>query len=137
MGTADDGAVELIHLADGRNSVVVRVLGRREPDGLAAEVVVASGFCTGRLPVRLPPAELDAWAAALDDLVLGRSVCWLTDARNPEINVAFDTQFTVPLVTVEDVQGSATAMAVPVDLRDGWIDEQRERLERVRRTYRV
>ncbi|GAA2102902.1 hypothetical protein GCM10009759_37820 [Kitasatospora saccharophila] len=133
--------MELIHLADGRKGVVVRVLGRREPDGLAAEVVVASGFCAGRLPVRLPvrlpPAELDAWASALDDLALGRSVCRLTDARNPEIDVAFDTRFTVPLVTVEDVQGSATAMAVPVDLRDGWIDEQRERLERVRRTYRV
>lgn len=124
---------ELLRLADGENSVVIRVLGRRDESGeLDAEVLVVSTFCNGGLPLRLSPADLDDWAAALDELALGRDACWMTDLRNPEINVEFNTRFAVPLVTVEDVQGSGTAMAVPVDLADGWVAEQRARLARVR-----
>ncbi|MEV7602300.1 DUF5959 family protein [Kitasatospora sp. NPDC089797] len=141
----------LLHLADRENSVVIRVLGRggteerEQPDAqddheggtagyLEAEVVVASTFCNGRLPLRLSQEDLEDWAEALDELADGHSVCWMTDLRNPEIAVEFDSQFSVPLVTVEDVQGSGSAMAVPVDLADGWIDEQRERLARVLRS---
>ncbi|MFG2604829.1 DUF5959 family protein [Streptomyces sp. NPDC048514] len=128
---AEGMALELIHLADHENSVVIRVLGRRDPDEIDAEVVITSTFCNGRLRLRLAPKDLDDWAKALDDLAAGRSVCWMTDLRNPEINIEFNTQFSVPLITVEDVQGSGTAMAVPVDLPDGWVEEQRGRLERV------
>ncbi|MFE7712276.1 DUF5959 family protein [Streptomyces sp. NPDC057486] len=129
---AEGKEMELLHLTDHENSVVIRVLGRRGPDGLDAEVVVTSSFCNGRLGLHLSSKDLDDWVKALDDLALGRSICWMTDLRNPEINIEFNTQFSVPLITVEDVQGSGTAMAVPVDLPDGWINEQRERLEHVR-----
>ncbi|MFI1205639.1 DUF5959 family protein [Streptomyces sp. NPDC020883] len=125
-------AVELIHLADHENSVVVRVLGRRDSGELDAEVVIASTFCNGRLGLCLAPKDVEDWANALDGLAAGRSICWMTDVRNPEINIEFNTQFSVPLITVEDVQGSGTAMAVPVDLSDGWVEEQRRYLERVR-----
>jgi Family of unknown function (DUF5959) len=123
----------VIHLADHENSVVIRVLGRRGPDELDAQVIIESSFCNGQLGLCLSSKDLHDWAKALDDLAAGRSVCWMTDLRNPEINIDFNTQFSVPLVTVEDVQGSGTAMAVPVDLPDGWVDEQRGRLDRVRR----
>ncbi|MEU1077264.1 MULTISPECIES: DUF5959 family protein [unclassified Streptomyces] len=132
MHVAADAAVELVHLADHENSVVIRVLGPCDPSGIDAEVVITSTFCNGRLSLCLAPRDLDDWAKALDDLAVGRSVCWMTDMRNLEINVEFNTEFSVPLITVEDVQGSGTAMAVPVDLPDGWVQEQRERLERVR-----
>ncbi|GAA1951839.1 DUF5959 family protein [Kitasatospora viridis] len=125
--------VELLHLADRENSVVIRILGRHSAQELDGEVVIASTFCNGRLPLRLSARDLDDWARALDELARGRDVCWLTDLRNPEIGVEFDTQFAVPLVTVEDVRGSGTAMAVPVELPEGWIDEQRRRLDGVRR----
>ncbi|MER7673463.1 DUF5959 family protein [Kitasatospora sp. NPDC096128] len=128
-------AVELVRLADRENSVVIRVLGRGGSGELEAEVLVASTFCNGGLPLRLSPADLDDWAAALDQLARGRDACWMTDLRNPEINIEFNTQFAVPLVTVEDVRGSGTAMAVPVDLADGWVEEQHERLARVRRGW--
>jgi hypothetical protein len=124
--------VDLVHLADHENSVVIRVLGRRGPGEIDAEVVITSTFCNGRLSLCLAPKDLDDWAKALDDLAAGQSICWMTDLRNPEINIEFNTQFSVPLITVEDVQGSGTAMAVPVDLPDGWVEEQRGRLERVR-----
>ncbi|MFF8729380.1 DUF5959 family protein [Streptomyces sp. NPDC015171] len=129
----EDKAVELIHLADRENSVVVRVLGRRGPDELDAEVVISSTFCNGRLDLCLSSKDLDDWAKALDDLAVERDVCWMTDMRNPEINIEFHTQFSIPLITVEDVRGSCTAMAVPVQLPGGWVDEQRGHLDRVRR----
>jgi Family of unknown function (DUF5959) len=129
---ADGSAVDLIRLADHQNSVVVRVMGRRGLAELGAEIVIASSFCNGRLELCLSSKDLDDWSKALDDLAAGRSVCWMTDLRNPEINIEFNTQFSIPLITVEDVCGSQTAMAVPVDLPDGWVDEQRGYLERVR-----
>ncbi|MEU8546943.1 DUF5959 family protein [Streptomyces roseoverticillatus] len=129
---AEDTVVELVHLADHENSVVIRVLGYSDPDEIDAEVVITSTFCNGRLSLCLASNDLDDWAKALDDLAVGRSVCWMTDMRNPEINIEFNTQFSVPLITVEDVQGSGTAMAVPVDLPDGWVEEQRKRLEHIR-----
>ncbi|MEU8517058.1 DUF5959 family protein [Kitasatospora sp. NPDC048722] len=99
---------------------------------LDAEVTVTSTFCNGRLPLRLSPGDLDDWADALEDLAEGRDACWMTDLRNPEINVEFGTRFAVPLITVEDVQGSGTAMAVPVDLPPTWVDDHRIRLGHVR-----
>jgi hypothetical protein len=129
----EGNAVELIRLADHQNSVVVRVLGHRGLAELDAEIVIESSFCNGRLELRLSSKDLDDWAKALDDLAAGQSICWMTDLRNPEINIEFNTQFSVPLITVEDVRGSQTAMVVPVDLPDGWVDEQRGHLERVRR----
>ncbi|MGW2445454.1 DUF5959 family protein [Streptomyces sp. NPDC001675] len=126
-------AVELIRLADHENSVVVRVLGRRDSGDLVAEVVITSSFCNGRLDLCLSPQDLDDWAKALDELAAGRSACWMTDLSNPEINIEFNTQFSVPVITVEDGRGSGTAMVVPVDLADGWVEAQRRRLEDVRR----
>ncbi|WP_405015715.1 DUF5959 family protein [Kitasatospora sp. NBC_00070] len=125
-------AVDLIHLADRQNSVVIRVLGHHDGGDVEAEVVITSTFCNGRLGLSLAPKDLDDWATALDDLARGLSVCWMTDMRNPEINIEFNTQFAIPLITVEDVQGSTTAMAVPVDLPDGWVEEHRRRLDHIR-----
>lgn len=129
---AEGSAVELIRLADHQNSVVVRVMGHRGLAGLDAEVVIASSFCNGRLELCLSSKDLDDWSKALDALAAGHSICWMTDLRNPEINIEFNTQFSVPLITVEDVCGSHTAMAVPVNLPAGWVDEQRGYLKRVR-----
>ncbi|MEU1916548.1 biotin carboxylase N-terminal domain-containing protein [Streptomyces massasporeus] len=40
-------------------------------------------------------------------------------AGGGRINIEFNPHSSVPLISVEDVRGSATAMAVPVDLPDG------------------
>ncbi|MEU1465312.1 DUF5959 family protein [Streptomyces sp. NPDC005727] len=87
----------------------------------------------GALAVAAQVQDLGDWAKALEELAAGRSVCWMTDLRNPEINIEFNTQFSVPVITVEDVRGSGTAMVVPVDLADGWVEAQGRRLEEVRR----
>ncbi|MFF7771805.1 DUF5959 family protein [Streptomyces massasporeus] len=50
-------------------------------------------------------------------------------AGGGRINIEFNPHSSVPLITVEDVRGSATTVAVLVDLTDGWAREQREPLE--------
>lgn len=85
--------MDLIHLSDGVNSFRVRVLGRRMPgvlplhDLLDTEVLIESGFVSGRLKLTLFPADLDGWAQALDMLAAGHDVCWIDDDRSPEIRV--------------------------------------------------
>ncbi|MET8517411.1 DUF5959 family protein [Streptomyces sp. NPDC005077] len=134
--------MDLIHLSDGVNSFRVRVLGRRMPgvlplhDLLDTEVLIESGFVSGRLKLTLFPADLDGWAQALDMLAAGHDVCWIDDDRSPEIRVqALDEEQETLAVQVEDITGSGSSVFLPVCLEEGWIDDQRKLLQRVRREW--
>lgn len=54
-----------------------------------------------------------------------------------EIRIDIDRQFSVPrpIVTVDDAGESGVSVRVALDPGDGWVDEQRERLGRVRQTW--
>ena len=138
---ADAGPVELIRFADEENSVVVRVLGRLEPgilayhDYLRAEIVVHSGFARGRLDVPLSRRDLDDWERALEALGAGRSVRWMEDGRNPEIQVerTDDSEY-VEVVVIDPVMWM-TSVRVAVCLSDGWLTDQCDRLQLVRETW--
>ncbi|MFJ6378751.1 DUF5959 family protein [Kitasatospora sp. NPDC092039] len=83
----------MINLGDGDNSLRVRVSGRRSPgvphrhDLPDAEVLVTSGFVSGRLATVLSPSDLESWARALDRLAEGQDVCWKDDDHSPEIRI--------------------------------------------------
>ncbi|WP_329562742.1 DUF5959 family protein [Kitasatospora sp. NBC_01266] len=139
--TGQDSGVNLIHLADHDNSVVVRVLSRHAPgvlqghDWLNAEVIVASSFANGRRAFLLFPENLASWAAALDTLAGGQDVLWLDDGHTPEFRVELNNQFACPAITVEDTPGCGVSVCVPVDVPDGWIDDLRSSLQQVLETW--
>ncbi|MFL3866642.1 DUF5959 family protein [Streptomyces griseobrunneus] len=134
--------MDLIHLSDGDNSFRVRVLGRRMPgvlplhDLLNAEVLIESGFVSGRLDLGLFPDDLAGWSRALDVSAAGGDVCWIDDDRSPEIRVqALNKQHETPAVHVEDVARSSISVFVPLCLEDGRIDDQRNLLQLAQREW--
>ncbi|MFE1949700.1 DUF5959 family protein, partial [Streptomyces sp. NPDC059524] len=84
----------LADLRDAENSFRIEVSGRFRPgvlqdhDTLAAEIVVASSFVSGRLRVWIRPAELQAWQGVLSVLREGKPATWLDQGNGPV--VAFD-----------------------------------------------
>ncbi|MFI9770286.1 DUF5959 family protein [Streptomyces sp. NPDC052415] len=135
---AKDSAVDLICLADGESSLLVRVLSRHMPgvlpwhDFLDAEIVVGSGFAQGRLDVCLAPEDLESWSQVLGALAAGRDAAWMDDGRSPEIRFEPSGQSGTIVVVVEDVASTGTSVRVPVRLADGWADDHYGRLQRVR-----
>ncbi|MFF5361571.1 DUF5959 family protein [Streptomyces scabiei] len=140
--------MELVHLADDENSVVVRVVG---PDAgcpprdgcLDVEIAVTSAFANGHLKeVYLLPGDLEDWADALDLLAEGRPVVWMDDGRNPEVRItptgpyhSRGRDLEAVEVTVRDPVVSLTSVRVLVRLPDDWVHAQRLRLDRVRKAW--
>ncbi|MFE7547980.1 DUF5959 family protein [Streptomyces gardneri] len=137
---AEGGAVDLIRLADGESSLLVRVMGRHMPgvlpwhDFLDAEIVVTSGFAQGRLDVCLAPDDLDSWSQVLGALVAGQDAEWMDDGHNPEIRFEPSGQ-NGGAVVVEDFASTGTPVRVSVRLADGWSDDHDERLQRARAAW--
>lgn len=134
--------MELISLSDGDNSFRVRVLGRRSPgvlhlhDLLDAEVLVTSGFVSGRLVMALRPSDLASWTRALDRLSAGQDICWRDDDHSPEIRIQpYNEEHETVAVRVEDLGGSCVSVFIPLCLAEGWIDEQRRLLAQVRQEW--
>ncbi|WP_030689626.1 DUF5959 family protein [Streptomyces globisporus] len=134
--------VDLIRLSDGDNSFRVRVLGRRMAgvlpmhDLLDAEVLIESGFVSGRLDLGLSPDDLEGWSRALDVLAAGGDARWMDDGRSPEIRIQpFDREHETAVVHIEDVARSDISVVLPLCLEDGWIDDQRKLLQLVRREW--
>jgi hypothetical protein len=134
--------VDLISLSDGDNGLRVRVLGRRSPgvphlhDQLDAEVLITSSFVSGRLEMILFPSDLEDWSRALDHLAAGREICWRDDFHSPEIRIRpHDDVHGTPAVRVEDPSSSCVSVFLPMNLEEGWIDEQRGLLDRVVREW--
>ncbi|MFJ3794366.1 DUF5959 family protein [Kitasatospora sp. NPDC090091] len=134
--------MELISLADGDNSLRVRVLGRRSPgvlhlhDLLDAEVLVTSSFVSGRVAAALSPSDLESWARALDRLAAGQDICWKDDDHGPEIRIQpYNAEHETVTVRVEDLGSSCVSVFIPLCLEEGWIDEQRTLLGQVRQEW--
>ncbi|MFF4591414.1 DUF5959 family protein [Streptomyces sp. NPDC001388] len=138
----EGGGVDLIRLIDPDSSVRVRVLGRHRPgdtpynDYLDAELDITSAFASGRLGLCLSPEALDDWSTALDELSDRQGIRW-TATGDTEIRIEIDRQFSVPrpIVTVDDSGESEVSVRVVLDPGDGWVDELREQLVRVRQTW--
>ncbi|MFE6906643.1 DUF5959 family protein [Streptomyces erythrochromogenes] len=127
--------MELINLSDGDNGFRVRVLGRRSPgvlhlhDQLDAEVLITSSFVSGRLAMSLFPSDLEDWSHALDLLAAGQDICWRDDSHSPVIRIRpHHEEHETPAVHVEDPSSSCVSVFLPVNLEEGWIDEQRRLL---------
>lgn len=134
--------MELVSLSDGDNGFRVRVLGRRSPgvlhlhDRLDAEVLITSSFVSGRLAMSLVPSDLEDWSRALDLLAAGRDVCWRDDDHSPEIRIQpHHGEHGTPAVHVEDLGSSCVSVLLPMNLEEGWIDEQRRLLGLVLREW--
>jgi len=139
----DEGdGVDLIRLADPGSSVRVRVLGRKRPgdtpynDYLDAELVITSAFAGGCLGLCLSPEALDDWSSALAELSDRENIRW-TATGEIEIRIEVDRQFSVPrpIVTIDDSGESGVSVRVVLDPGNGWVDELRGQLVRVRQTW--
>ncbi|MEU9897206.1 DUF5959 family protein [Streptomyces phaeochromogenes] len=136
-----DGA-DLIRLIDSDSSVRVRVSGRTSPgdtpyhDYLDAELVITSAFAGGRLGLCLSPEALDDWSTALDELADRQGLCWAATG-DTEVRIEIDRHFSMarPIITVDDSGESGVSVRVVLDPGEGWVDELREQLGRVRLTW--
>lgn len=137
-----DDIMDLINLSDADNSVRMHVLGRRGPgvlpvhDLLDAEIIVESSFIRGCLNVCFYLSDLEEWSLALDALSVGQNVEWLDSGNGPVIRIELPSDdCDVPVVFIEDASGSSTSATIPIVVDDGWIEEQREHLRGVVRTW--
>lgn len=78
------------------------------------------------------PSDLEDWSRALDLLAAGQDIRWRDNDHSPEIRIQpYDADHETPAVHVGDPSGSGVSVLLPVDLEEGWIEEQRRLLERV------
>ncbi|MEW1649090.1 DUF5959 family protein [Streptomyces sp. NPDC091219] len=134
--------MDLIRLIDPHSSVRVRILGRNRTgdtpynDYLDAELVITSVFAGGRLGLCLSPEAMDDWSTILDELCDRQSICWIP-MGDTKIRIEIDREFSMPrpIVTVDDSGESGVSVRVVLDPGDGWVDELREQLGRVRQTW--
>ncbi|MFJ1804964.1 MULTISPECIES: DUF5959 family protein [unclassified Streptomyces] len=136
--TPENNTVDLIRLSDGDNTFRVRVLGRRSPgilpthDLLDAEAVIESSFVNGRLDICFHPADLESWSRILDSLDVGRAADWLDTGNGPVIKIDFpEDDPRLPVIQVEDTSASGTSATIPITAGEGWVEEQRHRLNEV------
>ncbi len=79
---------------------------------------------------------MDDWSTALNELSSGQTIRW-SFMGETEIRMAIDRQFSTPrpIVTVDDSAESGVSVRVVLEPGDGWVDNLRERLGRVRQTW--
>ncbi|UCA51417.1 DUF5959 family protein [Streptomyces sp. WA6-1-16] len=131
---------ELIYLADppGTSGHVVslRVLALPVPGGdvLDCEFVVETETVKGSFPVHVTSDDLDDWEEALGALAGNRFVSWLNWGRTVQFKIK-PVRHGVIAVSVHDGPSSQVTVSVPLFPATGWIDDQRARLEKVRRLF--
>lgn len=143
---AEDGAINLIHLADrpgtSGHSVSVRVLGRCQPgilighDLLDCEIViVADESLNASFVVTLFPEDLEDWEEALGRLEARQFATWLNSGRTPSLR--FKPQESGGLsVSVHDGPSTGITVTLPLFvLPPTWAADQRALLTRVREVY--
>lgn len=129
--------LELFRFDDEGQSVSVRmeggppsVIGDDRYHG--AEIVVESGFVSGRVGLVLSLEDLDVWGRCLDALASGEGVEWPPDERTAWLDIVPDDPMEV---TVHDTPSTQVAVRVPIDAAEDWLEGNRLRLDRVRRAF--
>ncbi|MFE5539034.1 DUF5959 family protein [Streptomyces sp. NPDC056492] len=129
---------ELIRLADppGTSGHVVslRVLALPAPgsDCLDCELVVETETVKGSFPVYVTSDDLDDWEEALEGLAGNRFVSWLNSGRTIQVKIKPVSPGVIG-ISVHDGPSSQVTVSLPLFPAAGWIDDQRARLEKVRR----
>ncbi|MEJ8660792.1 DUF5959 family protein [Streptomyces sp. MS1.AVA.4] len=129
---------ELIHLVDppGTSGHVVslRVLELPAPgrDCLDCELVVETETVKGSFPVYVTSDDLDDWEEALEGLARDRFVSWLNSGRTIQLKIKPLSPGVIG-ISVHDGPSSQVTVSLPLFPAAGWIDDQRARLEKVRR----
>ncbi|MGW5974845.1 DUF5959 family protein [Streptomyces sp. NPDC055186] len=141
---SDPSPLELIHLSDEEQSVSLRIIGGTnfsgtgQHDALHAEVVVSTGFVSGRVELYLNAYDLDDWAEVLDSVAAGRKATWLESGRSPRIMIdpTEETESGCTEVSVCDVTGSQVFITVPIVTQPDWASHRRL-LAAVRNRFRL
>lgn len=131
MLVTDRDLPDLIHLADELGNSVVHRLTHRDGDVLIGEIEVGSTFVNGRISSTVHPEDLDEWGAVLDDLERGDNTAWREGGRAPELWLELDDDDRLH-ATVVDHTASLVAVELAIEVPDGWLDDQYERLDRLR-----
>ncbi|MET9771990.1 DUF5959 family protein [Streptomyces sp. NPDC006415] len=131
----DANALELFRFADPVQSVTLQVacdapMVSGDESYYAAEIAVESGFISGAVGLHISDADLDEWGQCLDALESDEGVEWPPGGRSAWLSVVPED----PLeVTVHDSPSTQIAVQIPVDVPTGWLEENRLRLEHVRK----
>ncbi|MFJ3932776.1 DUF5959 family protein [Streptomyces sp. NPDC090029] len=139
----DSSPLELIRLADEEQSVSLRIIegmsfsGSDRFDALRAEIVLSSGFVSGRVELYVNAYDLDRWAEALDSVEAGRKVTWLESGRSPRIMIdpTEHTESGCTEVSVYDVTGSQVLVTVPIATQPDWAENHRRLLATVNNRF--
>ncbi|MEU4028244.1 DUF5959 family protein [Streptomyces anulatus] len=131
----DANALELFRFADPVQSVTLQVacdapMVSGEESYYAAVIAVESGFISGTVGLHISDADVDEWGRCLDALAADEGVEWPPGGRSAWLSVVPED----PLeVTVHDSPSTQIAVQIPVDVPNGWLEENRLRLEHVRK----
>ncbi|MGW5122856.1 DUF5959 family protein [Streptomyces sp. NPDC004069] len=136
-----DGALtfELFRFADAVQSVAVEVrcgepLAMGEERYYAAEIVLQSDLVNGRVGLQVSLEDLDEWEGCLDALQAEEGTEWPAGGRGAWLDVVPEDPVEV---TVHDSPSTQIAVRVPIDVDSDWLEENRLRLDRVRKAVAV
>ncbi|MGW2088743.1 DUF5959 family protein [Streptomyces sp. NPDC001880] len=131
----DAHALELSRFSDRVQSVTVRgacdvpmMMGGERY--YAAEIVLGSDFVNGSVGLHVSDRDLDEWGHCLDALEAQEGAEWPPGGRSAWLAVVPEDPVEV---TVHDSPSTQIAVQVPVDVGSGWLEENRLRLEHVRK----
>ncbi|MFF5341945.1 DUF5959 family protein [Streptomyces cellulosae] len=138
----DSSPLKLICLSDEEQSVSLRVIGGMsfsgtdQYDALHAEIVVSTGFVSGRVELYLNAYDLDSWAEVLESVAAGGRATWLESGRNPRIMIdpAEENESGCTEVSVCDVTSSQVFVTVPIANQPDW-SAHRQMLAAVRSRF--
>ncbi|MGW7369376.1 DUF5959 family protein [Streptomyces sp. NPDC054841] len=142
------GAIELIRLADSGQSVSVRLRSTApapEDRGVRyydAETVITSDFVNGTVHLGFESEDLTDWGRLLDaieeaeqeaelaaDLDEPFTADWPRAGRTAHLRFIAEDPY---VVEVHDGPSTGIVVSVPLDMREEWIAESRERLATAR-----
>jgi len=136
--------LELILLDDGLQSVAVRLLSQ-QGDYYDAEIVIRSDFVNAAVRTGFDTEDVEDWSALLDaveeddayaeqdeeELFAGD---WPREGRSAYLTFVADDPY---VVEVHDAPSTQICVRVPLDLKDDWIAEARDRLAAARRVLGI
>jgi hypothetical protein len=100
----------------------------------AASLVVESDFVHGRVGLVVSAGDLDAWERCLDALRSEERAEWPAADRTARLEVVPEDPV---MVTVHDAPSTQIAVRMPIDDTSDWVEENRLRLQRVRKALEL